>query len=176
MKHKAIWIGILMIFLIISLVIAQLDQEKDIPTQITPKIPLKSDSALGNYLSFISGVLLLLGLAIIVVFIINNFLGRKIEFFRLTKGKIILGILLFLIFPWKYSGGCLAVIGYNCPKWTFGGGFSLLADFIALVEHLNMFVYAFKLWPSIILILIVSYLLSCLIVLSYNKIKVRKRK
>jgi len=97
-------------------------------------------------------------------------MGLK-NFFRLTRGKLILWILLFIIFPWRYRGGCLAAIGYKCPKWQFGGGFSFLADFIAFLEHLDMFVYAFRLLPSIVLISIVSYLLSCLIIFIYNKIK-----
>lgn len=94
---------------------------------------------------------------------------RKIkEFFRLTRGKVILWILLFIIFPWKYRGGCPQVIGIKCPQWEFFGGFTYL---IKLIDS-----GVLELLLSIILMLIFSYLISCLTIFIYDKIKNRRKR
>jgi len=96
-----------MIFLIISPVMAQLDQEIDkeidITTQLVSKTPPPPDNmVLGNLLSITLSILFLLGFIIIIAFIVKDFLSKKItikEFFKFNKIKIIL-----LLLPILFNG------------------------------------------------------------------------
>jgi len=97
------------------------------------------------------------------LFIIKNKIYRKRIFW----------LLLFIIFPWKYRGGCLAAtsyIGYNCPEWEFFGGLMYSLEFIShLIKSLSgdwdYLIYASELFLPIIFMLIISYIISSIIIL-----------
>ncbi len=105
------------------------------------------------------------------------------EFFRPTKAKIILWIILFVAFPWKEQGVCTSTLELNsipiCPNISFFEGFFYLLGFFwflsKLFRGINYFDYEGSLILPLITMLVVSYLLSCLLVFIFEKIKKQKR-
>ena len=99
------------------------------------------------------------------------------EFFKPTKWKVIIFLIIFLIFPAKYRGACLLELRAYCPNWIPFGGLVNLIEFIDLIfaglfDNLSgAMIDALSIIPSIILIIIVSYLISCVIMLIYSKLK-----
>jgi len=99
-------------------------------------------------------------------------MGLK-KFFKPTKSKVLLGILIFTIFPFKSS----ACYGFGkCGGWIPFGGLMHSWGFIHwtgtwLFKGYTISNYPLSMLPSIILMLFFSYLISCLIIFIYNKLR-----
>ena len=101
------------------------------------------------------------------------------EFFKPTKSKIIIVVILFLLLPVPYQmvilggpnecGGLkTCILGHKTSFATFGGLFFIVSIFVGGNQPFETAVdYLWKL-PYLA---IVSYLLSCCIVYSYRRIK-----
>ncbi len=104
------------------------------------------------------------------------------EFFRPTRGKIILSITLFLLFPVPFkvtelggpnecNGLKTCVLGEHNDWFIFGGLFFIFAlfyrgnqAFMTDTDYLWKFPY----------LVITSYIISCLIIEIYNRLMVKK--
>lgn len=131
-----------------------------------------------NYVGF-GSLLFDIFLIILFSFFIGGIIGLLIglfvirsEFAKLTMGKIILTVILTLIiiyFIYTSTPGCLAVILTECQEGYQlyippGGCTSCMTDSQIIFNKISII-----LGP-----LIFSYLLSCLIIFSYNKLKRKK--
>jgi len=105
------------------------------------------------------------------------------QFFRPTKRKIILWIILFLIFPRKfgtYVSGEVFTSSTN-SQWFFFGGVLYFLEFLWILLNLltgkvSYLDNAFTLISPIIIMLVISYFLSCLIIFVYEKIRKKDKK
>ena len=100
------------------------------------------------------------------------------EFLRPTKWKILVWIILFLLSPTYLTNvKCIALAGISCPKSVFMPAFGGLAtlDTVRYLVSIGVggdFIKFFAQEISIsffILMLLLSYIISCLIVFTYNK-------
>ncbi|VVB60892.1 Uncharacterised protein [uncultured archaeon] len=106
------------------------------------------------------------------------------EFLKLKKEKIILWILLFLISPTYITNvNCIALAGISCPKSIFMPLFGGLATLDAVrnllsigvgSDFLNFFAQEISI-PFFVLMLLLSYLISCLIIFIYNKFRAKNK-
>ncbi len=106
------------------------------------------------------------------------------EFFRPTKGKIILWIVFFLISPTYLTNvNCIALAGISCPKIIFVPVFGGIATLAAVANLVSIgvggdFIKFFAQEISIsffILMLLLSCIISCLIVFTYNKFRAKNQ-
>jgi len=125
MKNNYILIGVLIVFLLISSVLAQVDREIDITTPPEPKIPSPSDSMfLGELLSILLSTLFFLGFLIIIGFAVRDLWNKKIgvrEFFKFSKLKFIL-----LLLPILFNSSLLL----RKPLMIFGFVFFIVFYYI----------------------------------------------
>ena len=105
-------------------------------------------------------------------------MGAK-EFFKPTKSKLFLWSIVFLIMPWRERVLCIpgarllsdSTWHYpSCPPIKFFSGFDYLKDFILyIIKGYSKSMTTVLL--HIIVMLFVSYLLSCIMIFIYVKIK-----
>ncbi|NIQ17806.1 MAG: hypothetical protein GTN43_03280 [Candidatus Aenigmarchaeota archaeon] len=96
------------------------------------------------------------------------------EFFKPTKGKIVLFILIYLFAPLPYfvaNPGCLMEIGAVCePYWMFMPFVLIGLAFTSSGPSFSpLFITEF--WSSLIMNLVIAYILSCIILSLYIKRK-----
>ena len=99
------------------------------------------------------------------------------DFIKLTKEKIILTIIIFIILffitPKYISGVCLLCEGCPCSPsyWTSYGLYSLKEIEISSLSYFAVNHFIERDWTFLLMLLVTSYILSCLIIYFYNKLK-----
>lgn len=96
------------------------------------------------------------------------------EFFKPTKGKIILFILICLFAPlpiYVANPLCPQMLGYECkPYWMFVP-FVLTGLAGTSNGPASSLLFITEFWPSLLMNLVISYVISCLILGVYGRYK-----
>lgn len=100
--------------------------------------------------------------------------------FRVSKFSIIVWVLLFIASPLPYNGYCIDWGNKSCPEWIFFGGYYYLHSFFGYIIYAiesnaipakTLLGVAFSLLPTLLTILIISYLITHTLFALIRKLK-----